>query len=84
LLYEWRAKGFGALERQSRKDKGLCRALCPQAAEAIVKLRLQHPSLAISTLVRQLKESGVLQPALLGPPAFIDCWCAKDWIGLGS
>jgi transposase InsO family protein len=44
-LYEWRAKGFGALERQSRKDKGLCRTLCPQAAEAIVKLRLQHPRL---------------------------------------
>jgi hypothetical protein len=33
-LYEWRAKGFGALERQSRRDKGLCRALCPQASEA--------------------------------------------------
>jgi len=26
-LYEWRAKGFGALERQSRRDKGLCRTL---------------------------------------------------------
>ncbi len=61
-LYEWRAKGFGALERQSRRDRGLCRALCPQAAEAIVKLRLQHPTLAISTLVRHLKESGVLEP----------------------
>ena len=36
-LYEWRAKGFGALERQSRRDKGLCRAVCPKAAEAIVK-----------------------------------------------
>ena len=33
-----------------------------RASEAIVKLRLQHPSLAISTLVRHLKESGVLQP----------------------
>jgi putative transposase len=61
-LYEWRAQGFGALERQSRRDKGVSRALSPQAAEAIVKLRLQHPSLAISTLVRQLQESGVLQP----------------------
>src|SRR5260370_14329841 len=60
-LYEWRAKGFGALERQSRRDKGLCRALCPHTAEAIVKLRLQHPSLAISTLDRQLQESGVVQ-----------------------
>src|ERR1700687_2153592 len=61
-LYGWRAKGFGALERQRRRDKGLCRTLCPQASEAIVTLRLQHPSLAISTLVRHLKESGVLQP----------------------
>src|SRR5260370_41897464 len=23
-LYEWRAKGFGPLERQSRRDKGVC------------------------------------------------------------
>ena len=60
-LYEWRAKGFGALERQRRRDKGLCRTLCPEAADAIVKMRLQHPCLAISTLVRHLQESGVLQ-----------------------
>jgi hypothetical protein len=33
-LYEWRAQGFGALERQSRRDKGVSRALSPQAAEA--------------------------------------------------
>src|SRR6266436_2818395 len=56
-LYEWRAQGFGALERQSRRDKGLSKAISPQAAEAIIKLRLQQPSLAISTLVRQLQES---------------------------
>ena len=61
-LYEWRAQGFGALERQSRRDKGVSRALSPQAAGAIVKLRLQHPSLAISTLVHQLEQSGGLQP----------------------
>src|SRR4029077_12274722 len=47
-LYEWRAQGFGALERQSRRDKGICRVISPQASEAIVKLRLQHPRLAIS------------------------------------
>jgi putative transposase len=61
-LYEWRAQGFGALERQSRRDKGLSKAISPQAAEAIIKLRLQQPSLAISTLVRQLEQSAVLQP----------------------
>ena len=61
-LYEWRAEGFGALERQSRRDKGLSKAISPQAAEAIIKLRLLQPSLAISTLVRQLEQSGALEP----------------------
>ena len=61
-LYEWRAQGFGALERRSRRDKGLSKAISPKDAEAIVKLRLQQPSIAISTLVRQLEQSGVLQP----------------------
>jgi len=60
-FYDWRAQGFGALERQSRRDKGVCRAISPQAAEAIVKLRLQQPSLPIIVLVRQLEQSGVLQ-----------------------
>ena len=47
-LYEWRAEGFGALERQSRRDKGVSRALSPQAAEAIVKrlARAGFPELA--------------------------------------
>jgi len=40
-LYEWRAKGFGALERQSRRDKGLCRTLCPQAAGSEDRWHLQ-------------------------------------------
>ena len=61
-FYDWRAQGFEALERQSRRDKGVCRAISPQAAEAIVKLRLQQPSLSIIVLVRQLEQSGVLQP----------------------
>jgi hypothetical protein len=42
-LYEWRAQGFGALERQSRRDKGVCRALCPQAAEEPGKDRTVFP-----------------------------------------
>ena len=63
-LYEWRAQGFGALERRSRRDKGLSKAISPKDADTIVKLRLQQPSLAISTLVRQLEQSGVLQPGI--------------------
>jgi hypothetical protein len=61
-LYEWRAHVFGALEHQSRRDKGLSKAILPQAAEAISQLRLKRPSLAISTLVRQFEQSGLLQP----------------------
>lgn len=61
-FYAWRAQGFGALQRQSRRDKGLSKAISPQAAEAIVKLRLQQPSMPISILVRQLQQNGVLQP----------------------
>jgi len=40
-LYEWRAQGFGALERRSRRDKGLSKAISPKDADTIVKLRLQ-------------------------------------------
>jgi hypothetical protein len=45
-LYEWRAQGFGALERQSRRDKGLSKAISPQAAEAIIK----HQAAVATTL----------------------------------
>lgn len=61
-FYQWRARGFGALERRSRRDKGLSKAISAKDAEAIVKLRLQQPGLAVSTLVRQLEQSGVLEP----------------------
>jgi hypothetical protein len=33
-LYEWRAQGFGALERRSRRDKGLSKAISPKDAES--------------------------------------------------
>src|SRR5437773_3955697 len=39
---DWRAQGFGALERQSRRDKGVCRAIQPQAAEPTAKCRLHQ------------------------------------------
>jgi hypothetical protein len=40
----------------------LSNAISPKDAQAIVKLRLQQPRLAISTLVRQLEQSGVVEP----------------------
>jgi putative transposase len=60
---DWGERRYSsALERRSRRDKGVYRAISPQASEVIVKLRLQQPRLAMSTLVRQLEQSGVLQP----------------------
>jgi hypothetical protein len=47
-------------------------------------MRLQHPSLAISTLVRHLKESGVLQPGTFSLSSVYRCWRAKGWIDPGS
>jgi transposase InsO family protein len=47
-FYQWRARGFGALERRSRRDKGQSKAISAKDAEAIVKLRLQQPCLAVS------------------------------------
>jgi putative transposase len=61
-LYQWREQGFEALERRSRRDKGVSKAISPKDAETIVKQRLQQPQVAISTLVRQLEQSGVLEP----------------------
>ena len=83
-LYEWRAQGFGALERQSRRDKGLSKAISPQAAEAIIKLRLQQPSLAISTLVRQLEQGGVLQPGTFSLSSVYRLLVSQGLVGPGS
>jgi hypothetical protein len=61
-LYEYRAAGFAALHRQSRRDKGQIRALLPEGVQAILKLRLSQPTLPVTALVRQLLVQGVLEP----------------------
>ena len=42
-FYQWRARGFGALERRSRRDKGLSKAISPKDAEAIVSSACNNP-----------------------------------------
>jgi len=74
-FYDWRAQGFGALERQSRRDKGVCRAISPQAAEAIVKLRLQQPSCCRSSYwFANWSKAEYCSLALLASPASTGCW----------
>jgi putative transposase len=68
-LYEYRAAGFAALYRHSRRDKGLIRALPPEGVQAIFKLRLSQPALPVSALVRQLLAQGVLEPGTFSMPS---------------
>lgn len=61
--------GFEALQRQPRKDKGTRKALSPEACQALLDLRREHPELKIKVLVRQLVERGVLQIGTFSLPS---------------
>lgn len=67
--YAFQLQGFEALQRQPRKDKGSRKALSPEACQALLDLRRQHPQLKIKVLVRQLIEKGVLQPGTFSLPS---------------
>ena len=67
--YEYQLKGFEALQRQPRKDKGIRKAFSPEACQALLELRQQHPQLKIKVLVRQLIEKGVLQSGAFSLPS---------------
>ena len=68
-LYEWRERGFCALARATRSDKGGSRVLRAVEVEALVKLRVAHPSLSVIALVRQLVSEGVLQKGGFSMPS---------------
>jgi len=68
-LYEWRERGFCALARATRRDKGGSRVLRAAEVEALVKLRVAHPSLSVIALVRQLVGEGVLQKGGFSMPS---------------
>lgn len=67
--YQFRAQGFSALQRQPRKDKGTRKALGPEAGQALLDLRRQHPTLKIKVLVRQLLDQGTLQAGTFSLPS---------------
>lgn len=67
--YAYELEGFAALQRQPRKDKGTRKALSPEACQALLELRTQHPELKIKVLVRQLIEKGVLHPGTFSLPS---------------
>ena len=67
--YAYQVQGFEALQRQPRKDKGTRKALSPEACQALLDLRREHPELKIKVLVRQLVEKGVLQLGTFSMPS---------------
>ena len=67
--YAYQVQGFEALQRQPRKDKGARKALSPEACQALLDLRQEHPQLKIKVLVRQLVEKGVLQLGTFSLPS---------------
>jgi transposase InsO family protein len=67
--YAFDREGFSALQRQPRKDKGTRKALSPEACEALLQLRRQHPQLKAQLLVRQLIEKGALQSGTFSMPS---------------
>ena len=67
--YLLRNQGFDALHRQPRKDKGLRKALSPEACQALLEWRQKFPQLTIKTLVRQLLEKGTLQAGAFSLPS---------------
>jgi hypothetical protein len=67
--YDFRRGGFAALQRQPRKDKGIRKALSPEAAQALLEMRRQHPNLKIKVIVRQLLDQGVLPAGAFSLPS---------------
>lgn len=60
--YAYRVGGFDALRLRERTDKGMAKALSPEACEALVKIRKEHPELNITSLFRQMETTGVITP----------------------
>lgn len=60
--YTYRRGGFEAIKLQERADKGIAKALSPEACDALAKVRKEHPELNITSLVRQMEATGVIMP----------------------
>src|SRR5215469_16382322 len=67
-LLDWalryRNGGFEALAPQSRQDRGQSRAITPQLADVIERLKRENPHRTGTTLLRELALSGQNEPAI--------------------
>lgn len=58
--YHYRRGKFGALQAVPRSDRGVSKAMAPEAVEALRQLRREHPKLTVRALAAELTRKGVL------------------------
>lgn len=58
--YHYRRGKFGALQAVPRSDRGVSKAMPPEAVEALRQLRREHPELTVRALAAELTRQGVL------------------------
>lgn len=71
--YAWRQGGFAALHPRERCDRVKTKALSSEVRERLVQLRVAHPKLTVTTLVRQLLREGLLTPGTYGLSSIYRC-----------
>ncbi len=68
-LYAHRHCGFDGLKPRGRSDRGAVRSLSPSVREALERVRREHPTLSVRTLVEHLVKEGVLQVGQFSYPS---------------
>jgi transposase InsO family protein len=57
--YAWRKGGFAALFAHDREDRGRSRAISPEIAEHILRVKRERPRRSIRRIVRMLERAGL-------------------------
>jgi transposase InsO family protein len=65
--YRHQRHGFEALVPKTRSDKGQTRALSPEAQDAVLNLRREHPGLKVTVLIGHLEKQGILEAGTYNP-----------------
>jgi len=58
--YAWRRGGFQALFPQDRGDRGKSRAISPEVAEHILRVKRERPRRSIRRIIRMLERAGLV------------------------
>lgn len=59
--YRYRRDRFQALQNRPRSDRGVAKAMDPQAVQALIKLRRENPQFSVKSLGEELARQGILE-----------------------